>query len=367
MLHAKDQMTCRERVEACINLQPVDRVPLYDLLRNEAVIEHYTGEKVTVQNGFELCCRAISKCLDMTRSLAGPNEPRTVVHGPGETEGFVTRVERWTSWIEHRSFDTMDAFVEWVKRSIKFRNAWKPDRNYTDAFRKEFKRRQALCGDTVILHTESGVGLDWAFHIAGWEFFSYLMADHPDLLSEWLEAVFQQEIRRVEAIADYALSPVCLTYSDIAYKDALLLSPAFLKKEWFPRLKFLNATWQKHGIKCLFHSDGDLTPIIPDLIEAGIDGLNPIEKVAGMDLPQIAKQYGNQIFFAGGIDVSQLIPFGTPEEVREECRRMIDAAGRPTGYFLGSSTELGNELPAANILAMFETAWEYGRNMKYEL
>ncbi|HIC88869.1 MAG TPA: hypothetical protein EYP04_05660 [Anaerolineae bacterium] len=129
-----------------------------------------------------------------------------------------------------------------------------------------------------------------------------------------------------------------------------------MRQEFIPRLKRLNDAWHEHGIKCLFHSDGNLMEILPDLVEAGIDGLNPVETGAGMDLGEIKQLYGDLIFLAGGIDVSQLMPFGTLEEVREACQAAIAAAG-PTGYFMGSTTELHNSIPLENILAMIEVAW----------
>ena len=86
--------------------------------------------------------------------------------------------------------------------------------------------------------------------------------------------------------------------------------------------------------------------------EAGIDGLNPIEVLAGMDVGAIHRRYPN-LFLTGGIDVSQLLPFGKPQQVRDAVKRAIDAAeGR---IMIGSSTELNDLVPLANFLALRET------------
>jgi uroporphyrinogen decarboxylase len=285
----------------------------------------------------------------MTRSITGPSNPDTV----HSSDGFVHRRLRWTGWIEERPFREVDDLREWVKRDIANRQAWHPDAAYREEWRRHFLHLQELVGDTVIVHTESGVGIDYAFHIAGLELFVYLCADDPGLVSEWLEAVFQSELRRTHCIADQELSPVVLTFGDIAYKGTTIFSPDFLRREFFLRLKLLNDAWHEHGIKCLFHSDGYLMEVMPDLIEAGIDGLNPIERLAGMDLNELKSLYGDRLFFAGGIDVSQLMAYGTPDQVRQACREAIETTA--PGYFLGSTTELHNALPGANIIAMVES------------
>lgn len=211
-------------------------------------------------------------------------------------------------------------------------------------------------GDDTVQVVESGVGLTEVYWYLGWHQFSYLLADEPELIDAWLEARNRAELRRVAAIADPRRIPIALTYDDIAYKTSLLFSPSWLRAHWLPRLRRLNDAWHSRGVRCLFHSDGNLWPILDDLVAAGIDGLNPLEVQADMTVQAVRERYPN-LFLTGGVDVSQLLPLGTPEEVREACLENIRAAeGR--GYFLGSSTELHWEIPTENILAMFEAANE---------
>ena len=94
--------------------------------------------------------------------------------------------------------------------------------------------------------------------------------------------------------------------------------------------------------------------VMDDLINSGIDGLNPIEVVAGMDIKKIREKYGNKIFLAGGIDMSQLISLKEPEEVREVCIETIKIAY--PGYFLGYTTELDNSAKLENIIVMYAIA-----------
>ncbi len=359
-------MTKRERVEAAMKLQETDRVPVYDLLVNDAVIEYFAGRYPPIgEEGIGLKCKAISRSLDMTRSAAyGPQEigEWTTKEGDGGfADGFVYyRSDRYIEGgIKKRPFHNEKGAVVWLKR--KNQELKKELKNldlkkFKEDHHLRFNQIQGYIGDdTVQLLRESGTGLDWIRAAIGLELFSFISVDMPGLISEHMELYVEREIRIIHAIADKRLSPCVLTYGDIACKDRLLHSPDWLRKEFFPRLKRINKAWHEYDIKCLFHSDGYLMDIIPDLIEAGIDGLNPIETLAGMDLKEVKRLCGDKIFIAGGIDISQLLSNGRPEEVRRVCQEAIDIAS--PGYFIGSTTELDNGSKLENILAMLETAW----------
>jgi hypothetical protein len=354
-------LTKRERVMRTIQLQETDRVPLYDLIQNDAVIEHYTGAKLTVENGFRNASYAIGCALDMTRSPGGPKQPGTV----RLDSGFVVRQEPWTSWVMEKPFHDLSSLLAWVRTEIERLNHKVWDRAYRDSLYDRIRRFQAYSAagdptgrnDPTVFVLESEIGLTYMYsNEAGLEWFSYLMSDYPALVEEWLEARFQCELRRVATVANPDLIPVALTADDIAYKSATIFAPAWLRRYWCPRLKQLNDAWHQRDTAVVFHSDGNLWPVLDDLVAAGIDGLNPLEVLAGMTVKGVRERYP-RLFLTGGIDVSQLLPFGTPAEVRTACQEAIRDSGG-TGYFLGSSTELHWEVPLHNALAMFESAWE---------
>lgn len=347
-------MTKRERVEAAMSRQETDRVPVYDLLLSDAVITHFTGRVAPVgEEGMRLRLKAIARCLDMTRSAGyGPAEPGDTA----DEDGFVHHRKRWTGGgLRKRPFHDETGAKEWLTKAI--RRLREPFE--AAAYRQEFRAhwdtmRRYLGDDTVVLHGETGTGLDDVRYMLGLEIFSYLSVDAPEMISEYLELYTDRKVAEIHAIADRELSPCALTYGDIACKGRLLHSPAWLRREFFPRLQRLNDAWHEHGIKCLFHSDGYLMEIIPDLIETGIDGLNPIETVAGMDLAEVKRLYGDRLFLTGGIDISQLMALGTPEQVRQTCREAIAVAS--PGYLLGSTTEIDDGASLENVLAMWEVA-----------
>ena len=362
------EMTKRERVERTLTCEETDRVPLYDLLRCDAAFAYFSGEEIpplaedekTVKELDRIAGNAVGGFLDMTRAVGfGPVSSKETT----DEFGFVRRQSPFekTTWIAERPFCDEQGAASFLERWI----LWVQDRTKTiesnprahrDNFHRDFLEIQANLGDTVNLLTEHGLGLDDVRHMLGLELFTYVWADNPGLISEAFEAVTLWHIAECHAIADVALSPAVLTYGDIAYKHRLIHSPAFLRDEFFPRLKRLNDSWHEHGFKCLFHSDGYLMEVMDDLIETGIDGLNPIETLAGMNLKELRDKYGHTLFLAGGIDMSQLLSLGTPDEVREVCRQAIRDAY--PGYFMGSTTESDNSCKIENLLAMYEVALE---------
>ena len=358
-------MTKRERVMRTIRFEETDRVPLYDLLQNDGVIEHYAGRRAEPGDDCFAQSYAIGRTLDMVRGIGGPTEPHTV----RQENGVVIRYERWTSWVVERPYHDMPGLVEWVKGEISRLNARRYDSAYREEVHKFVRDRTAVFasadptgrGDPTVLILESLPGLTYVYSIdTDLETFIYLAADYPDLVDEWLEAALEDELRRVAAIADPELIPVVLTADDIAYKTSTIFSPAWLRRYFFPRLKRLNDAWHERDTICLFHSDGDLRPVLDDLVAAGIDGLNPIETMAGMTIKGVRERYP-RLFLAGGIDVSQLLSLATPDEVREVCRQAIrDSDGK--GYFMGSTTEIHWGARPENVIAMFETAWQTAKH-----
>jgi len=346
------ELSKRERVMRAIALQETDRIPVYDIYQNDAAIEHLAGERLTVENGDRVKGLAIGRSLDMTRMPGGPAEPSIM----RRDDGIVVQHERWTSWIIERPWSDQTGLIEWVKCQISAADDQVFDGAFRNSWYQRMDRSQDYFGDDTVQVVESGAGLTEMYWALGWDAFSYLSVDEPELLDAWLDARNRAELRRVAAIANSDRIPIALTYDDIAYKNTTLLSPRWLREHWIPRLKKLIDAWHARDVKCLFHSDGNLWGVMDDLVAAGIDGLNPIEVAAGMTVRQARERYPH-LFLTGGIDVSYVLPRGTPDDVRAACQENIRATGG-IGYFVGSSTELDWDIPKENILAMLQAAWD---------
>ena len=364
----RDRMTARQRIECTLRGEIPDRVPIFDLMHHIPLIEYVTGEKLTLENGSRLLCKTIGERLDITRGISPPVEEKIIRND----DGFVYKQEWWTTWLIERPFNDVKGLLAYIPRAIEELY----NRQFGDMFtfagkgnvwgkssrtpRDQFLELQEKVGEnTVIFPNESPVGLDTAHIRARMDLLAYAYVENPQLVSDWLEALNWAEIQRVHETADASLSPVALVYSDIAYTDQLLFSPEFLRREFFPRVKKLVDAWHEHDIKVIYHSDGNLWLVLDDFRQCGIEGINPLEPLAKMYAGDIRKTYPEWILM-GGIDVSQLLPFGSEAAVRAAVRKTIDEAGANGRYWLGSSTEIHPGAKLENVLAMWDEVERYG-------
>ncbi len=348
-----------ERLEAVFRFEQPDRVPLYDKLRNPGAIGHYAGEPFNLEHGNEIGLRACRAILDAT---ANPYYPQA--EGIDRlSDGFVWKRENWTSWIIERPFSDGDGLAAWVRKEIERHDGFDPRANgWIDGLMQRTEQWQEKLGECVYLWGAGGVGLHGAFHAAGLERFCYLLADQPELVSRWLDAIFKANCRMLAAYDRRRIAHrFVMLGEDIASKTATIFSPDFLRREFFPRLRTMVGMYHELGCKVIYHSDGNLNAVMDDLVAAEIDAINPLETQAGMDLRDIKERYGKRLVLVGGIDASELLPLGSVDEVRAGTRQALRIAAPGSGYVLGSTTELSNAIPWQNIVAMWETALQYGR------
>jgi uroporphyrinogen decarboxylase len=112
--------------------------------------------------------------------------------------------------------------------------------------------------------------------------------------------------------------------------------------------------------RVMLHSDGAITKLLPDMISIGVDVIHPLEPLAATDIPAVKEQFGKQVSFLGGIDISHAMP-GTREDVIAETRLRISQLASGGGYILAPSNHLQADVPAENVVTLFETAHEIGR------
>jgi uroporphyrinogen decarboxylase len=148
---------------------------------------------------------------------------------------------------------------------------------------------------------------------------------------------------------------------DYAGNTNLLMSPAMFRKFIKPCLARLIKVIREHNpsIKIMLHSDGAITKLLPDIISLGIDVIHPLEPLAATDIPAIKEQFGNQVSFLGGIDITQAMP-GTREDVIAETKLRLSQLASGGGYILAPSNHLQADVPAENVATLFETAREFG-------
>jgi len=348
-------MTKRERVAAVLRGEAPDRPPLFDLLRNDAVLAHYSGLDPFVDPEGAVYAAA-RNVLDSTRSLRLP-DPEGEERGE---DGRVTVRRRWTTWNARVRHPTVEEArsdlrrrVEDLERRIDDEEAAR--REAAQVRENALRQLDRLGTDFAYVAPAFGVGM-MIYDAYGLETFSYLLADEEDLVLRYLALNAERSARRVARLEVADLAVAVFVGEDIAFKGATIFSPAFLRKALMPHLERLVALYHARGLPVMFHSDGNLMGVLDDLVACGIDLLNPIEVLAGMDVKEIRRRHP-RLVLAGGIDVSQLLPLGAPQEVAGATRALIDAAG--PGVLVGSSTELNDAVPLDNYRALVEAVMAY--------
>ena len=151
---------------------------------------------------------------------------------------------------------------------------------------------------------------------------------------------------------------------DLGTQESLLISPRMYRKLIKPiHADYISFIKMHTRAKIYFHTDGDVFPLLDDLVEIGVDILNPIQTSAGRmsDIKTLKQRFGSQLTFCGGVDTQRLLPSGTPGEIRDEIKRLIEILGPDGGYLLASVHSITNDVPAENILAMTDAVKEFGK------
>lgn len=230
-------------------------------------------------------------------------------------------------------------------------------------------RWQHLAAEAEEMHAQGYAALGYmsqtlfetAWKIRGFENFLMDLAAEEDMARLLLERLC--ELRREQArIYARANLDIIRLGDDVGTERGMLISPTIFRGVLKPMYRSIiqAAREIKPDVLFWFHSDGDCREIIPDLIDIGVDILNPVQSEC-MDPAVIKAQYGDRISFAGTVGTQHTMPFGTPEQVREEVKLRIETVGKGGGLLLCPTHLLQDEVPWRNVLAFFSAVKEYGR------
>jgi len=146
---------------------------------------------------------------------------------------------------------------------------------------------------------------------------------------------------------------------DYGMQDRLFMAPEVWRREYKPLLAELFGQAKAGGAKVYLHADGNIEEILDDLVEIGLDMLNPVQKYA-MDVERIGRRYGGRLCFHAGVNHQVTMPQGTPQQVREEAEWLIRTLGRPEGGFIAARGHvLTRDIPVRNAVAMYRAYVEF--------
>lgn len=200
-----------------------------------------------------------------------------------------------------------------------------------------------------------GIGWEPALINLGLEGFSYALADDPGIIHEILQR-YTDWYRRVWTNAQELGIDFLWLGDDIAYNQGPMFSPTVFRDLFLPYgqqvAEALHLPWA-------YHSDGNLMPILEDILSLGMSALHPIQPNA-LDIEELKRCYGHRVCLWGNIDLEYTLTRGSPEEVTQLVRRRIETIGRGGGYILGSSNSIPSYCKPANVLAMAAAVRQYG-------
>ena len=188
--------------------------------------------------------------------------------------------------------------------------------------------------------------------LMGLERFAIATVEEPDLVAAVFEKVAEIQLRVCERCAAIPRVGGLWMSDDIAYTEGLLVSPAVLRANLFPPYRRVGELCRREGLAYIYHSDGDLTEVMEDIVGCGFHGLHPIEPKA-MDSRALKNQWGHRLALLGNVEMD-LLARGTPEQVAALAEANVRDLGYDGRYGVGSSNSVSYYVPLANYLAMRE-------------
>jgi uroporphyrinogen decarboxylase len=218
---------------------------------------------------------------------------------------------------------------------------------------RDFAGRKA-----VIVHLNDVFSLPR--NLMGYENLLMAIAADPALVTALVEMSVEINLAIAGELASRGVK-IVYTGDDYAGDTGPLMSPAHFRGLFAPGLKRVIGGFKERGLLVIKHTDGKLWPIIDDIVDSGIDCLDPIDPIAGMDLREVKARFGRRIALKGNVDCSHLMTLGSPEDVAEATKEALRAGAPGGGYILSSSNSIHSSVKPENYMALMRTLAQYGR------
>jgi uroporphyrinogen decarboxylase len=191
-----------------------------------------------------------------------------------------------------------------------------------------------------------------AWSMRGMENILIDMIEAPEWVEELLDAITAFNLDSIAEVVKYDIDAVMFG-DDWGAQRGLLFSPRLWRRLIKPRIAEMYKAVRQAGKAVFIHSCGKVEGLFPELIELGVDVFNPFQPEV-MDLGEIKRQFGAQLAFYGGMSIQKVLPFGTPQEVRDEAHRLIDEMGHRGGYIIAPSHDMPDDIPVENMVAFID-------------
>lgn len=298
-----------------------------------------------------------------------------VVIGTTDPSGFMPRefsdhtfIDEWR--IRYKVVSYYEEIVEHPLKNIEtvrqldqyFDEYGFPDPNAKGRFDLAEKEIEKYSKDYAIIGDLETTMFETSWYLVGMEKFLTDLIMKKDYTFELLDRVMEFHIEIGKKLTKLGCD-IIWTGDDFGTQRGMLISPELWREIFKPRFRrvFKELKECNPNIKIAYHSCGSIVPIIPDLIEIGLDILNPLQPYAsGMDGKILKKEYGDRLSFFGGIDEQKILPFGSVKEVKGAVKKATFDLASGGGYILAPAHNIQPDTPMENVLALYEAVGEYG-------
>ncbi|MBD3183054.1 hypothetical protein GF312_12235 [Candidatus Poribacteria bacterium] len=350
-------MTSKERVMVTLNFRVPDRIPKFDSFWSEFAgkckRELNLPENTNMYEHF-----SIDFAIAVADETPFPTR-RELISDDGKN-----RIER-DSWGRIIRTARGGYFYEELEVSVKTRkdlDSIKFDSPYLDSRYNGFVKTVENLRDKRCVFCKTGGPYirtsflrgktNFLMDIAGDPEFAKAMADR---VADHIAEIGKESLRRGN-LYDTGL----WIYDDMAYNHGPMMSPKSFEKIFLPGYKRMVKAFKDAGAaKVILHSDGNIGPVLDMLIDAGIEGINPVEPKAGLHIPTLKAKYGKKLSYIGGMCNSLTLPRGTKKEIERQAMEIIEA-GKDGGVAIGAHS-IGPDIPVRNYVYYHNTVMERGR------
>lgn len=342
-------MNSKERTHRALQKKPVDRVPIFMWYHPESVKK--------IAQLLEISPEFFDQVMfnDIKQAWVGNNFAMEGIIHQKDGEGHT---DQWgIEWAKEGPFNQI------IKYPLE--NATEEEiLNYDFPFahieqlQKSMDKIIPFANDYFIGCDISPCLLELLFRIRGMENTFYDLLAAPDLANELLSKATAFAVETAERSCEKYPLDWLWSGDDVGGQQSMMLSPELWRDMFKPKLKKIFDVGKNRGLWIAYHSCGSIRPIIPDLIEIGLDVLNPIQSnCTGMNPYELKREFGDKLSFMGGVDTQNLLPYGTTDEVYRETLKLVDyMTNDGGGYILAASHVIPPETPVDNIFAMYQAA-----------
>ncbi len=342
-------MTSKQRIHAALKREPVDRIPIFMWFHPETAVQ--------LAKLLEIPPDYVAEAMgdDVRQTWVGNNY---AMEGIGHQIDGETHVDDWgIEWIKQGPFNQIKTYPL-LNASAEEMLQYQFPHNQIESLLQNMQPVMAQAENYFIGCDVSPCLFEMICRLRGMEHAILDLADKPKIINDLLKRSADFAIELSERACDQFELDWLWTGDDVGGQLAMIMSPNCWRDMIRPLLERIFAVGKSKGLWVAYHCCGAIRPIIPDLIEMGLEVLNPIQcNCPGMNPIELKKDFGKNLTFMGGVDTVNLLPNGTVADVRRETEKLIE--GMTTdggGFILAASHTVPPETPMENIFAMYEVA-----------